>query len=448
MHIKIKKGLNIPLAGCAAGEISQGAAPTKVAASFDFPGSSACKLLVKVGDRVRIGTPLAEHRVYRGLYLTSPGGGTIGEIRRGERRSLRAISIDLDAVEECEPVVPLDLAAASPEIVIEALKRHGLLFHMRRRPFDQLCNPAELPRSIFVRALESAPGTPAAELQVLQRERAFQAGLDALAIIAKVHLVHAANTPCQSFASATGVEIHTVEGPHPSSSASIHIQAIDPIESSRDVIWTIDALGVVAIGALLDQGRFTTEQVVALSGQGLAPQQRGYYRARRGAFIGDLLRSDPTSSSAAARLIAGDPLTGVARGRGDFLGSSHAALVAIPESKERQFLSFFRLGAGKFTATRTYWTGLARAFGFTTSLHGQERAFIDARPYERVMPLKICVVELIKACLAGDFARADALGLLQIDAGDFALPTFICPSKIELRQIVEQTLVKRVQEEV
>lgn len=446
MHIKIKKGLDIPLAGCATGTSVEPVLPTKVAATFDFPGGATFKLLVKVGDQVRIGTPLAEHKVYKGLYLPSPGGGTIGEIRRGERRSLQAISIDLDGVEESETVAPLDIHSASREALIDAFKARGLLFYLRRRPFDQLCNPDQLPRSIFIKALESAPGAPPAELQVLGREQAFQVGLDALAAIAKVHLVHAKNTTCKSFTEAKNVEIHSVEGPHPSSSASVHIQAIDPIQSASDVVWTIDTLGVLAIGALLGEGRFDLEQIVALSGQGLAPSQRGYFRARRGGYIADLLRAD-SSPGPTARLIAGDPLTGVARSREDFLGSSHQALVALPESKERQFLNFFRLGAGKFTATRTYWTGLARAFGFTTQMHGQERAFIDARVYERVMPLDICVVELVKACLANDFQRADELGLLQVDADDLALPTFICPSKIEIRHIIEQALVKRVQDE-
>lgn len=446
MQIKIKKGLDIPLAGCATGDIVELKAPTKVAATFDFPGGASFKLLVKAGDRVQIGTPLAEHKVYKGLYLTSPGGGSIGEIRRGERRSLQAISIDIGASEESERATPLDVHSASREVLIDSFKRWGLLFYLRRRPFDQLCDPAQLPRSIFVKALESAPGSPAAELQVTGRERAFQLGLNALSAIAKVHLVHAKNSDCKCFTEAKGVEIHSAEGPHPRSSASVHIQAIDPIQSASDVVWTIDTLGVLAIGALLGEGRFELEQVVALSGLGLAPSQRGYYRARRGGSISDLLRASP-GPSPAFRLIAGDPLTGTACTREDFLGFSHQALVAIPESRERQFLNFFRLGAGKFTATRTYWTGLARAFGFTTHLHGQERAFIDARPYRRVMPLDICVVELVKACLANDFQRADELGLLQVDAGDLALPTFICPSKIEIRHIIEQALVKRVQDE-
>ena len=55
-----------------------------------------------------------------------------------------------------------------------------------------------------------------------------------------------------------------------------------------------------------------------------------------------------------------------------------------------------------------------------------------------MMPLKIPTVPLLKALLAKDFEMAVELGLLEIDAEDFALAEFICPSKVEFTKIIRE----------
>ena len=77
---------------------------------------------------------------------------------------------------------------------------------------------------------------------------------------------------------------------------------------------------------------------------------------------------------------------------------------------------------------------------FTTLQHGEERAFVDGAIYDRVMPLRIPVMHLVKAILAEDFELAESLGLLCVSPEDFALPAFICPSKIEMPEIIRRGL--------
>lgn len=451
MHIKITKGLDLPVEGEAKGPLQQLNAPMRIGAQFDNPDGHL-KLLVKEGDRVEIGSPLVEHKVYTGLVFVSPGGGRIAEIRRGERRSVQAIAIELDETERFAQLALPNLQSSTKEEVIESFKRCGIFAHLRRRPFDQMANPAVLPRSIFVKAVESAPLMPAAERQIDGREDAFGLGLQYLAKIAPVHLIVQGGSDVSALERVEGVTVHTVEGPHPRANASVHIQAIDPIQRAEDAVWTIDVWGVLAIGAIALKGQVAVDRVVAIAGGGIEQQQRRYVRARLGAQLGDLLRAtgaNPTHS----RLISGDPLTGVHCRPEDFLRVSQAALIALPEAgDERQLLSFMRLGRDKFTATRTYlsrWLPkwLRGRFAFSTHQHGEERAFIDPRPYDRVMPLNLCVVELVKACQLGDFGRADHLGLLQVAAEDFALATFVCPSKIEISHIIEQALARRAKDE-
>jgi Na+-transporting NADH:ubiquinone oxidoreductase subunit A len=63
------------------------------------------------------------------------------------------------------------------------------------------------------------------------------------------------------------------------------------------------------------------------------------------------------------------------------------------------------------------------------------------------MPMAIPTMQLIKSILAEDFDLAEELGLLEVIPEDFVLPTFICPSKIEMVDIVKQGL-KRYAAEV
>jgi Na+-transporting NADH:ubiquinone oxidoreductase subunit A len=128
----------------------------------------------------------------------------------------------------------------------------------------------------------------------------------------------------------------------------------------------------------------------------------------------------------------------------DFLGYGHYAFCAIPEKEDREFLHFFRLGLDKYSFSRAYLSGHLnpehREYPFTTKLHGEERAFIDGSLYDKVMPLNVSTMMLVKAVMAEDYDRAHELGFLEVDSEDFALPTFVCPSKIEMTDIIKQGL--------
>jgi Na+-transporting NADH:ubiquinone oxidoreductase subunit A len=62
------------------------------------------------------------------------------------------------------------------------------------------------------------------------------------------------------------------------------------------------------------------------------------------------------------------------------------------------------------------------------------------------MPLNIMVDYLIRAVLATDTDEAIALGILETDPEDFALCDVICPSKIEVQEIISRGL-RMIEEE-
>lgn len=453
VHIKITKGLNIPIKGepggspkllIAGGEASPLASPQHIGLDLTSFEELKFRVLVRVDDKVKIGQPLVEDKDSPGRFFVSPAGGIVREIRRGLKRRLLDIVIEVANQEEVEQHASIQPQHVSRSELVEDLKKGGLFAHIRQRPFNFLANPNKTPRSIFVKALESAPFTPSAELQVAGYEKEFQTGLDALAKLTdgSIHLVYRQETNLKAFLEAKGVQKHTAEGPHPVANVSLHIERIDPIRSSEDVIWTVDARAVVAIGYFLQHGKYFVPRIVSIAGPGIVEGRTGYFKIREGYPISSLLAG--RLKKGPMRLISGNPLTGHQVESEDFLGYDDTVFCAIPENTTREFLHFFRLGAEKYTFSGAYLSGhldhTQQKYDFTTSQHGEHRPFIDSTLYDDVMPLNIPTMPLMKAVLAEDFDLAVQLGLLEVDSEDFALSSFVCPSKIEMPAIIKKGL--------
>lgn len=449
VQILVDKGLDIPIEGKPQGKVQplipSGEAktqpPKEVALDVSSFSQLRFKLLAKEGEKILKGAPLLLDKSTEGRFFVAPASGVIKEIKRGDKRRLLSVVIAIDEEEIPHTFPPLLPEHTTRNMLIERLKEGGLFANISARPFERLADPEQTPKSIFVKAIESAPFVPPAELQVEGHEEIFQIGLNALVKLTdgKVHLVYSASSQFSPFIHAKGVEKHTVKGPHPAGNASLHIHKIDPISSADDLIWTLDAHDVVMIGYLLKEGIYFTDRIVSIAGPGIIDGRQGYFKSRAGVPIHYLATNRITE--APTRLISGDPLTGAKVNENDFLGFRHFTLSAIPEPKERELLHFFRLGLDKFSISRAYFS-LKKTFRLTTSLHGEPRPFIDPTLYDEVMPLPIPTMHLVKAVMAEDFDFAEELGLLEVVSEDFALPTFVCPSKVEMTEIIKTGLQK------
>lgn len=452
VHIKVTKGLDIPITGKPSGPIklltpagqASPNAPSEISLPLEAFEDIKFRLLVKPGDVVKIGQPLTEDKSTPGRMFVSPAAGVVKDIKRGLKRVLQEIVIEVSAQEEYVAFPSMDPEKASREELTERLLSGGAFSFIRSRPFKLLADPHKTPRSIFVKAIESAPFTAPAELQVVGHEKEFQSGLKALVKLTDghVHLVYRKGSSCKAFLEAEGVQHHTAEGPHPVANHSVHIQRIDPIRSADDVLWTVTALDVVTIGHLLMHGRFYTERVISIAGPGVLPGKAGYFKARIGCPIASLIAG--RIGKGTMRFVSGDPLMGRKVTAEDFLEYYHTVFCVIPENTEREFMHFFRPGMDKYTFSRAYISGhldnTHREYAFTTNQHGEHRAFIDSTLYDKVMPLKVPTMLLVKAVMAEDYELADTLGLLEVDSEDFALPTFVCPSKMEMTEIIKKGL--------
>lgn len=73
-------------------------------------------------------------------------------------------------------------------------------------------------------------------------------------------------------------------------------------------------------------------------------------------------------------------------------------------------------------------------------MHGGVRAYVMTGQFEKVLPMDIYPLQLIKAILAEDIDLMENLGIYEIEPEDFALCEFIDTSKTEIQSIVRHGL--------
>ncbi len=439
VSLKIDRGLDIPIAGKPSGEVQSLPIRAGLFGCDLKPFSSMLKLklLKKPGDRVQIGEPLVADKDHSERVFISPASGTVKEVIRGLKRRIETVVIEKDDQEESLALERVSVDSSSREELIQRMSEAGLFAKVRRRPFNVLACSHEEPKQIFVQAVEKAPFVPSPHLQIQGYEESWKRGLNALKKLTSGH-VHVVHAHGEKWESVEGVKLHTVSGPYPASNPSVHIHHIAPIQSAEDITWTLRAADVVTLGEALE-GRFHLRRIIGIGGEGFHEERRGFYAVRVGQSLADIMAN--RNSEEEIRLISGDVLNGTEETAKGFLGTDHYCISALKENEHREMFHFFRLGWKKFSASKVYLSGVAKtkkSFSFTTSQHGEERAFVDGAVYDRFMPMRLPTMLLVKAMIARDFESAEQLGLLEVAPEDFALPTFVCPSKIEMATIMEQ----------
>jgi Na(+)-translocating NADH:ubiquinone oxidoreductase A subunit len=100
--IKIKKGLDLPINGAPEQKIADAKPVRQVALiGFDYVGMKPT-MAVQEGDRVKRGSLLFTDKKTDGVRYTSPAGGVVREINRGERRVFQSVVVDVDDDEQAE----------------------------------------------------------------------------------------------------------------------------------------------------------------------------------------------------------------------------------------------------------------------------------------------------------------------------------------------------------
>ena len=442
MRIRIRKGLNIPIAGAPEQRIENANTVGWVAlVAKDYRGLRP-QLMVEVGDRVRLGQPLLTDKSNPDVLFTSPGSGEVVAIHRGERRSLQSVVIRLEGDEE-ETFASHDRAALTtldPHEAREALLASGLWTSFRTRPFGRVPRADASPHSIFVTAIDTNPLAGDPRIVIGERTQEFS---DGVAVVSR--LTEGKVYVCQG----PGPEIElpklesvvraVFEGPHPAGLPGTHIHFLDPVGENKSV-WHLSYQDVIAIGSLFTTGRLSTERIVALGGP-LVRRPR-LLRTRFGASTEDLLKGEIEPID--CRVISGSILGGRrAAGRARYLGPYDLQISVLREDRSRHFLDWLSLGVDKYSAIRAFAASLrprGYRFPLTTSQHGSPRAMIPIGNFEKVMPLDILPAPLLKALIVQDTETARALGCLELDEEDLALCSFVCCSKYEYGSFLRDAL--------
>ena len=186
--IKLRKGLDIRLKGCAEETKLQLKSNGKYAlVPDDFEGVTP-KVLVKEGDHVKAGEPLFVNKQFPEVRFASPVSGKVSAVVRGDRRKVLCIKVDADAQQEFVNYGVKDVAKMDGKAVIEALLEAGVFGYINQLPYAVSTNPETMPKAIFVSALRDKPLACSFDYEVKGQEDDFASGLIALSKIAKTYL--------------------------------------------------------------------------------------------------------------------------------------------------------------------------------------------------------------------------------------------------------------------
>ena len=444
--IKIKQGLDLPLAGAPAPEMDAAPSPTAVALlGADYIGMRPT-MKVQEGERVRLGQVLFEDKKTPGVRFTAPASGTVRAIHRGAQRVFESLVIEV-APEgpEHEALTfasyePSALATLAREKVVDNLVASGLWTALRTRPFSKVPAPESQPAAVFVNAMDTHPLGFDPQPVIDAGAEAFAAGLDVLSRLApKVFVCHAPATRLPA-ARASGVQTQAFDGPHPAGLSGTHIHFLMPVSRQRQV-WSLQYQDVMAIGTLFTTGRLDLTRVVALAGPSV--RRPRLLRTRVGADLRQLTQGELQSGT--HRVVSGSVFSGrAAEGEHAFLGRHHLHVSVLPEGTDRAFMGWLSPGADRFSAMRIYLSQFTpgKRFAMSTNTNGSPRAMVPIGAYEKVMPLDILPTQLLRSIIVGDIATAEQLGVLELDEEDLALCTYVCPGKYEYGDILRDNLTR------
>jgi Na+-transporting NADH:ubiquinone oxidoreductase subunit A len=436
-QIRLKKGLDIPVAGAASQTIAKTVSADIYAIKPTDFRALVPKMVVKEGDRVLAGDPLFVDKNRPQVSFCSPVSGTVEAVVRGEKRKLLEVRVKADGKMEYRRKKAVVPASLTKEKAAARMLEMGLWPMVIQRPYGIIANPDDSPKSIFISAMDTAPLAPDYDFVLQNRFDDVQTGIDILGKFTKggVHFsMNYYTCPSSEFKKLRGVIFHEFEGKHPAGNVGVQINHISPINKG-DIVWTVDLLSVAMIGKAFNDGIYDATRLVAVTGP--AAKNPAYVNAIQGAPMSAF--ADFYDNADNVRLVSGDILTGNNVGADGFLGFFDNQVTILKEGDYYETFGWCKpFRTKKFSLSRTYWSWLCRKkkYDMDTNTNGGARPFVVSDVYGKVLPMDIYPVYLAKACLAKDIEKMENLGIYEVLPEDFALCEFVCPSKTNIQQII------------
>lgn len=434
----LRNGLDIPIVGRASGEPVVLDAPGTVAfCPTEFKGIVP-RLNVREGDVIERGAPLFHAKAAHEMQFLSPVTGRVKEVRRGHRRVITDLVIEVtDANAPGVQYAAVDLGDA--KAVRAALLERGQWGAFRTRPLDNIPKADATPQAIVVAATETGPLMPGADVLIGSGDaEALAAGLKALASLGPVHLTLPPGSNLGG--SAGGATTHNFSGPHPAGDPAVQVNLLCPPRGAGQV-WYCRAWDVVEMGKVLLGGSFPNQRIYAAVGAGVASPR--FVKTTMGSPLTHIVGATKGDK---LRWIRGSVLTGQAVDSERWVSHFRRAVHVLPDEVESEILGWALPMFGTWSFFRTYlkgFTGSSSPVDMRPGVYGGERAMVPIGVYHKVVVSPDILPEfLFKSIVANDLEEAIQLGLLDMTREEAALCTYICPSKIEFGELLDQGLAQ------
>jgi Na+-transporting NADH:ubiquinone oxidoreductase subunit A len=432
--IKISKGLDLPISGSPTNIISDEPKVSSVALlSNDFIGMKPT-MLVKKGEIVKAGQKIFEDKKNIGVYFTSPAGGIVKDINRGDKRRFLSIEIDITDTEE---LVNFDMGDSVDQIKA-CLIDSGLWNAFRTRPFNRTPGINETPDAVFINCCDSNPLSIDPYEIISLNKTEFDEGLNVLLNFfnCNINLCYQNNDFDTSFEK---INYYQFQGPHPSGLSSTHISKIYPVNLDRKV-WTINYQDIISIGYLKHNKEIRTSKYISLAGPSV--YEPSLIKVRIGGNIDEITAGKIEPNS---RIISGSVLHGhQSEGVMNYLGYYDSQISVIADEVNNIFMNWLMPGSSLHSKLNIFISSFIKPekFTFNTSIGGGNRAIVPISSYEEVIPMDILVTQLLKALVVSDIDMAIDLGMLELVPEDLALCSYVCPSKYDYSSILMDNLNK------
>ena len=344
---------------------------------------------------------------------------------------------------------------ATAEEIKKVLLESGLWVALKQRPYGIVANPADEPRAIFVSSFDSAPLAPDYNFTLKGEAANLQVAVDVLNKLTKggvfvgLNAKEAATSP---FNHLKNVKHYGFSGAHPAGNVGVQINNIAPVNKG-EVVWTIDPMFMVAVGKLFTKGIYDVTRTIAVAGNRV--EKPCYVTCLPGTQIKDLdflvskKEVEIFDQECGCRYISGNVLTGSNVGAEGSLDFYSNMVTVISEGNYYEMFGWVKpMRFGKFSFSKSYFSWLTpkKKYKVDTNTNGGQRAFVVSDVYGKVLPMDIYPVYLLKAILAEDIDKMEQLGIYEVIEEDLALCEYVCPSKIDIQDIISKGIATMIKE--
>ena len=439
--IKIKNGLTINLKGAAQNIIKKAATPKTISINPSNFHLIIPKMVVKIGQKISQGDVVFFSKKDERIKFCSPVNGVVKEIIRGAKRKIIEIIIESIGDNERSSKKAIDYKNLSSEQVKNLLLDSGCWPFIKQRPYDIIANPSDSPKSIFISTFNSAPISADFQIILDDQKEEFKHGVKILSKLFSGDLNIGIEKNNKSFLNdIENVKINTFNGPHPAGNVGVQIHHIDPINSGEKV-WTLGAEDVANIGRYFMTGSYNPVRTLAVSGPPVKYPK--YYKTVAGSELCEIIKDAGINQNDHLRFINGDVLTGYKVESDNYLGFYNNTLSVLREGNHYRMFGWVPFVNNKVPSiykTSFSWLFPNKKYDLDTNLNGEERALVVTGEMEKVFPMDILPMQLLKECMAGNIEKMESLGIYEVAPEDFSLIDYSSSSKIEAQYIIRKGL--------